>query len=82
MVKRGAEFHFFRTDGMRVPEVNDHLKPGELAAELGAGVELRGTASFGSTGVPAWRLPHSRGFNRTGSRRRADWEAFVSALQR
>ncbi len=82
VVKRGAEFHFFRADGLRVPEVNDHLEPGELSAQLGAGVALGGTASFGSTAAPAWRLARARGFNRTGSRRRADWEAFVSTLQR
>jgi len=82
VVKHGAEFHFFRADGLRVPEVNDHLKPGELDAELGQGVVLRGSAfGSGSASAPAWRLARSRGFNRTGSRQRADWEAFVTALQ-
>ena len=81
VIKRGAEFHFFGPDGLRVPEVNDHLQPGELEAELGAGVVLRGSA-FGAAAAPAWRLARARGFNRTGARQRAEWGAFVTAVQR
>lgn len=91
VVKRGGQFHFFGADGLRVPEVNDHLLPEELEAELGQGVVLRGSAfgagvsfgaGFGSAAAPAWRLARARGFNRTASRQRSDWEAFVTALQR
>ena len=63
------------------------LKPGRL---IGRDRETRedGRDSAESSrtvpAAPAWRLARARarGFNRTGSRQRADWEAFVSALQR
>jgi len=85
VVKHDAAFRFFRADGLPVPEVNDRLQPGELEAEFGRGEAIRGIATVGAdtTGhAPAWRLARARGFNRTGSRQRADWEAFFSALQR
>lgn len=82
VVKRDAEFHFFHPNGLRVPEVNDHLRPGELDAELGAGVVFRGHGrAFTSITAPAWRLPRARAFNRTGTRQRANWEAFVNGLR-
>ena len=81
VVKRGVEFHFFRADGQRVPEINDHLESKELDPELARSVTLRASAAS-PIAAPAWRLARARGFNRTGSRQRADWEAFVSALQR
>ena len=87
VVKRGAEFHFFRADGLRVPDVNDRLEPRELGAELGAGVALRSThagTGFGTgtgTGTGetvAWRPAKARGFGRPRPRRAA-WGAFVES---
>lgn len=108
VVKRGADFLFFRPDGVQVAAVNDRLRPGELEAELGQNVtgfepgsqcaavavrdaSVRGAPARGAPaqGVaagsgpgPAWRLPAKRGFNRTGSRQRAEWEAYVDAMRR
>ncbi len=93
VVKRGADFLFFRPDGVQVAPVNDRLQPGELEAELGKDVTGLGPGSrsaavsvqsvaAGSGSGPAWRLPAKRGFNRTGSWQRAEWEAYVMAMRR
>ncbi|TVS08721.1 MAG: hypothetical protein EA417_22180 [Gammaproteobacteria bacterium] len=77
MVKRNADFLFFRADGVQVPEIKDQLQPGMLDTEPGQGL-----ISVRSGTGPAWRLPAKHGFNRTGSRQRAEWQAYVAAMQR
>ena len=93
VARHGADFLFFRADGAQVPEINDQLQPGELEAELGQAVTAFGAGrpraavashgvAVGSGSQPAWRLPAKRGFNQTGTRQRAEWEAYVDTLQR
>ena len=93
VAKHGAEFLFFRPDGVQVATVNDRLRPGELEAALGKDVTGFGPGSqctamavegfaVGSGSGPAWRLPAKHGFKRTGSRQRAEWEAYVMAMRR
>ncbi|MCC5885573.1 MAG: DUF222 domain-containing protein [Gammaproteobacteria bacterium] len=71
-----------RRDGLQIPKVNDRLQPGELDAEFGQGVAIRSSATVGADPGPAWRLARTRGFRRTGTRQRVEWEAFVGGLQR
>ena len=81
-VERGAELHFFRADGLRVPEVNDRLEPRELGAEPGAGAALCGThagTGFGTGKTVAWRPANTRGSGRPRGRQAA-WQAFVALL--
>ncbi|TVS18854.1 MAG: HNH endonuclease, partial [Gammaproteobacteria bacterium] len=77
VVKRDADFLFFRADGVQVPEINDQLQPGMLDTEPGQGL-----IAVGPGAGPAWRLPAKRGLNRTGSRQRAEWETYINAMQR
>lgn len=61
VAKHGAAFRFYRGDGLQVPQVNDHLQPGALAASFGEGVTL---GDLAQAGIP-WRVAGSRGWGRS-----------------